>query len=331
MYSYLYRYIDLVRCEIPLTMLLRMLRLVGKHVKNIRFDEGNLDVASIIVQVLPYCPQLTQLSMIGLETGTFDNLLHNENSASLNQLTHLRLSINGRDNARWLLWHCKNLNLLDFYSPDVNAADIIELLLNDNFEQIENFYFTSSGTSYNIKTQWMSTMPSSVKTLTAFAVYGDPSFTGQMLELLINKYHKSLQHLVMQECQSMDNTLARMAIAPGLPSIETIHIPGAIAFEEWNLHSIITSCPTLQDVDISRNSDVTDSVLSDLGQVTKKLKRLNISHCSYVTGVGLQQIIKTHKSSLEKLVLNNCQRINADAVTWAQSILGKSKVECKFK
>lgn len=309
-------------------MFLRVLRLVGRNVKNIRLDEASLDLASVVESVLPYCPQLTQLSMIGVDTGSFNEIMQKDKIPQLDQLTHLRLSINGGDNIRWLLGHCKSLKLLDLYSTDAFAGTITDLLIHDHFPSIEHLYFTTS--NYDRKTQWSSTMPSALGKLNTLLIQNDPTFTGDMLEALIRKYHQSLKHLTLDNCRSLDSTLARMALEPGLPCIETLHIPGHLTLEEWNLHSIISSCPTLQDVDISFISNVTDSIMNDIGDVTKQLKKLNISSCSYVTGVGIQKVINTHRTTLEKLVLNNCQRINPDAIAWAISTLGRKKIECRF-
>ncbi|KAG1105079.1 hypothetical protein G6F42_016997 [Rhizopus arrhizus] len=134
----------------------------------------------------------------------------------------------------------------------------------------------------------------------------------------------------MLDCASMDTTLAQLVIEPGLPCLEVLNIDKMIVFEEWHLHTIISSCPTIQELSMSWNSEVTDSVLSDLKTVTKKLRKLDLSHCTNITGVGLQQLVQAHGETLEKLKLNNCQRISSDAIRWAYDVLGRRVVECKY-
>ncbi|KAI7903868.1 uncharacterized protein BX663DRAFT_452479 [Cokeromyces recurvatus] len=328
--------LDFVRCEIPLTLFLRMLRLVGKHVQSIRIDEGNLTVVDVIKYILPACPHLTHLSMIGIETGSviYDDLL----TQPLPNLTHLRLSINDDITlAKWILNKCNNLSFLDFYTFNINFIDLAETFTDPVLlSSLKTLNYTF-GSNYQIKTQWYSTVNAERQNtqtkkegLEAFGIYGDLSFTGPMLELIIRKWYKSLKQLTIVDCRSLDNTLARLAIEPGLPCIEILSINACISLEEWNLHSIISSCPTIQDLSISWNPGVTDSIMNDLAEVTKELKRLDITHCNNVTGVGLHKLVQSHHRTLEKLILNNCQRIGIDAVNWAIELVGRRVIECKF-
>ncbi|KAI9468884.1 MAG: hypothetical protein EXX96DRAFT_97592 [Benjaminiella poitrasii] len=326
--------LDFVRCEIPLNVFLRMLRLVGKHVQSLRIDEGSITVADVMQHVLPTCSQLVRLSMIGVETGFIES---EDDMQSTFNLTHLRLSISDNERiAQWVLNRFPQLTLLDFYTFNVHFADLAETLTGLNMSRLKTLHYTL-GTNYQIKTQWHSaelaepSTPQSIeKGLETFGIYSDVSFTSGMMELLVRKHHKKLKHLIVVDCRSLDNSLARLAIEPGLPCLETLSINACISLEEWNLHSIIASCPTIQDLSMSWNPGVTDSVMHDLAEVTKKLKRLDIAHCSNVTGVGLHKVVQAHHTSLEKLVLNNCQRIGRDAVHWAIGLVGRRVVECKF-
>ncbi|RCI05930.1 hypothetical protein CU098_008854 [Rhizopus stolonifer] len=318
-------HLDFVRCDIPLDVFLRMLRLTGKHVTTMRLDESSLSVAQILQLVIPAMPQLAQLSIIGLETGDI-----RQDSMDLN-LTHLRLCIHDTDTTSWLIKQCKKLTLLDFYTNTVSFADFTHSLARTDIPELSEFHFTF-GPVYQVKTQWASLKTSSLaKGLHTFGMYGDPSFTSSLLEFMVQKYHTTLKHLVIADCRMLDSRLAQLVVSPGLPQIQTLKINTYIALEEWDVHTIISSCPTLEDISMSWITGVTDSVMSDLQTVTKKLKRLDISNCNSVTGVGLQKVVKAHRSTLERLVLNNCQRISPDAVTWAVNTLGKRVVECKYK
>jgi hypothetical protein len=316
-----------------MAILLRMLRLVGKHVWSLRLDESDVDMCRIIGELLPANTQLTHLSIIGLESGSLNELRLKKDDI-LNQplhLTHIRATINDSTDGLWFLERCKSLTCLDFYSRNVHFNEFAELLARSSFLQLEKLHYTL-GESLQYKTQWSSFgLKTTARSLglDTFSIDSDLSFTKQLLEFMVHKYYKSLKHLVITNCQSLDNSLSRLAISPGLPCIETLSINAYIALEEWDLHSIITSCPTIEALSMSRIMDVTDGVLSDL-EGTKKLRRLDISHCNSVTGVGLLKVVKAHQGSLEKLILNNCQKIGHDAVKWAVDLLGRRVVECKY-
>jgi hypothetical protein len=315
-----------------------MLRLIGKHVWRLRLDEADVDMSRVIGELLPANKQLTHLSMIGLETGSLSELRQGSSeNDTMNQrldLTHIRITINST-NGLWFLERCKSLKCLDLYTTNVHFNEFAELLARSSFNHLEKLHYTF-GDSLQYKTQWSSFATPQLKTITrsagldTFSIDSDLSFTKQLLEFMIHKYYKSLKHLIITNCRSLDNSLARLAVSPGLPCIETLGINAYIALEEWDLHSIITSCPTIEDLSMAHIMDVTDSVLSDLEGTTKKLRRLDISHCNSVTGVGLLKVVKAHQGSLEKLILNNCQKIGHDAVKWAVGLLGRRVVECKY-
>lgn len=302
-----------------------MLRLIGKYVKNLKIDECDIEASTVFREIIPLCPQLTHLSMIGIETGDMDDLRQNSSPLSL---THMRLSISGDANANWVLSRCKLLNVLEIKTTDITFRDAFIALM--SLPKLSQVYYTN-GTNYKANTKWpLTDVATSKAGLEICVVRGDISFTGELLDYIIKRDYKTLRQLSIFDCPSMDNTLANLAIEPGLPCLEVLNIDRLIALEEWNLHTIISSCPTIQELTMSWNSDVTDNVLNDLKVVTKKLRKLDISHCNGVTGVGLQQVVLAHRGSLEKLVLNNCQRINSDAIRWAYEVLGRRVVQCKY-
>ncbi|KAK4512367.1 UBC core domain-containing protein [Mucor velutinosus] len=317
--------LDFVRCEIPTTSLPRMLRLVGKHVKSMRVDECDIQVATVFKEVLPRCTLLTHLSMLGIETGDMEDLRQNTLPSLV---SHLRLSISGEANLNWILAQCRGVNVLEVKTTDVPIRDAFIKLM--TMPYLKEMHYTV-GSNYRVNTRWP--LPDRTTTtpgLETCSVRGDMSFTGELLAGVIRKEYQNLKHLSMLDCTSMDTTLARLAMDPGLPCLEVLEIDKMIVLEEWNLHTIISSCPTIQELSMSWNSGVTDSVLSDIQTVTKKLRRLDLSHCNSITGVGLQQVVQAHRETLEKLKLNNCQRISSDAIRWAYDVLGRRVVECKY-
>lgn len=314
-----------MRCEMPITLLSRMLRLVGKHVKSMRVDECDMQVATVFKEVLPRCALLAHLSMLNIETGDLEDLRHETMPC---MVSHLRLSISGEANLNWILAQCKGINVLEVKTADVPIRDAFISLM--TMPYLKDMYYTV-GSNYKANTRWPLADKTTTKPgLETCLVRGDISFTGDLLDGIIRKGSKSLRHLSMLDCTSMDTTLARLVIDPGLPCLEVLNIDKMIVFEEWNLHTIVSSCPTIQELSLSWNSGVTDSVLSDLQTVTKKLRKLDLSHCTSITGAGLQQVALAHRETLEKLKLNNCQRISADAIRWAYNVLGRRVVECKY-
>ncbi|EPB83520.1 hypothetical protein HMPREF1544_09741 [Mucor circinelloides 1006PhL] len=317
--------LDFVRCEMPITLLSRMLRLVGKHVTSLRVDECGIEVDTVFKEVLPQCASLTHLSMLDIETGDMEDLRH---STTPFPVTHLRLSISGEANINWILAQCQGINVLEIKTADIPIRDAYISLM--TMPYLKELHYTV-GSNYRVNTRWP--LPDNTATepgLEKCNVRGDISFTGDLLGGIIRKASKSLRQLSMLDCASMDTTLAQLVIEPGLPCLEVLNIDKMIVFEEWHLHTIISSCPTIQELSMSWNSEVTDSVLSDLKTVTKKLRKLDLSHCTNITGVGLQQLVQAHGETLEKLKLNNCQRISSDAIRWAYDVLGRRVVECKY-
>ncbi|KAL9549289.1 hypothetical protein MBANPS3_005283 [Mucor bainieri] len=317
--------LDFVRCEIPTIPLSRMLRLVGKHVKSMRVDECDIQVATVFKEVLPRCALLAHLSMLGIETGDMEELRQNSTPFFV---SHLRLSISGEANLNWILMQCRRVNVLEVKTADVPIRDAFIALM--TMPYLKEMYYTV-GSSYRVNTRW----PLLDRTTTAPGleichVRGDMSFTGELLDGVVRKESKSLKHLTMLDCPSMDTTLARLAMDPGLPCLQVLSIDKMIVFEESDLHSIISACPTIQELSMSWNSGVTDSVLSDIQTVTKKLRKLDLSHCNSITGVGLQRVVQAHRETLEKLKLSNCQRISSDAIRWVYDVLGRRVVECKY-
>ncbi|OBZ86354.1 F-box/TPR repeat protein pof3 [Choanephora cucurbitarum] len=324
--------LDFVRCEIPMTLWTRMLRLVGKHVRNIRLDESTLEISRLFEEMIPNMPQLTQISMIGLEIDTMDAWLQSRGGTStVLNLTHLRLSLNSAEAAAWVIKHCPRLQMLDFYTPNVALSDLTLRLTNTDMMHLKEFYYTV-GSGFQRNTQWQSHFSDMNQNqgLTTLSIHGDLSLTGELLEQMVRKYHTTLTHLTISDCRSLDNRLAQLVIAPGLPQVQTLNINMYISLEEWDLHTIISSCPTIENLSMTWIQGVTDSVLRDVQTTTKKLKKLDISNCNNVTGVGLQYIVKAHQSTIEKLVLNNCHRIGPDAISWAASVLEKHVIECKY-
>ncbi|CEP12107.1 hypothetical protein [Parasitella parasitica] len=316
--------LDFVRCDIPVDVFGRMLRLVGKHVNSIRIDECDIRLSSIFKEILPQCPKLTHLSMLGIETGDMDDLQQNSTPFDI---THMRLSVSGDIHLNWILSQCKQLRVLEIKATDIVIRDAFTGLM--SLPNLKEMYY-AHGPNYKVNTKWP--LPDSKTTkagLEVCHVKGDISFTGELLEYVVKRDYKTLRQISMFECTTMDNTLARLVMEPGLPSLQVLNIDRLIRLEEWNLHTIISSCLTIEELSMSWNSDVTDSVLNDL-VATQTLRKLDISHCNSVTGVGLLQVVQKHRATLEKLVLNNCQRINSDAIRWTYEALGRRVVECKY-
>ncbi|KAI8646516.1 hypothetical protein BD408DRAFT_250624 [Parasitella parasitica] len=317
--------LDFVRCDIPINLLGRMLRLVGKHVSSIRIDECDIQVSTVFREILPQCSQLTHLSMLGIETGDMDDL---QQSFAPFNIAHMRLSVSGDAHLNWILSQCKQLKVLEVKAADIAIRDVFTALM--SLPDLREIYY-AHGPNYKVDTKWPTpNLTTKQAGLRICHVRGDTSFTGELLECIVKRDHKTLEQISIFECPSMDNALARLVVEPGLPSLEILNIDRLIRLEEWNLHTVISSCPTIQELSMSWNSDVTDSVLNDLKAATKTLRKLDISHCNSVTGVGLQQVVQTHRATLEKLVLNNCQRISSDAIRWAYEVLGRRVVECKY-
>ncbi|KAI8991933.1 hypothetical protein BDF20DRAFT_909639 [Mycotypha africana] len=332
--------LELSDCEIPVTTFLRLLRLIGKHITYMNLDYATLTMDAIVRQVIPRCPKLTHLTVNGvpdIADITKQAYTTADNDVELHQLTHVRIVMNDVNNIKWLLRKCPKLELLDIKSEDVRFNDIAETVIHESLNSMRKFRFSrailDSSTIWPAAgvDSWVSKTnhrPSDTSDgLEAFYIVSDPSFTGSMLRGIVQRSFRTLKQLVLRDCRSVGDSLAHLATSPGLPCLEKLECG---QMEEDDIRTILTACPTLQDVTIGFTIGMTDNAMSDLAANVKKLKRLDITGCPHVTGVGLEKVVKAHRSTLEKVNISQCFRISVDAIEWATSVLGKRVLEANF-
>lgn len=295
-----------------------MLRLIGKHIKHFNLDNTTITMTEILDVVIPMCPQLTHLSILGLHAGRD----YAKQDYPLLDLIYIRCNILG-DKIIQLSHH---LTTIDIYSNTVYFHHFYNGIVNTH-KDLETLHFSYG--HYTEKTLWPPQHDvSQRKGVLKFGIYEERFFNANVMESFLIE-NPNLQQLTIVGCGS-DIGSGIERVVNGLPQLLQIHLLNCPSLTEKGLHDLATKCPLLQSVSVPRLLSVTDAFLKDL-EACVRLRRLDISDCSAVTGVGLQALVQAHKGHLEKVVLNNCQRIGPDAVNWAIGQLGKRVIECKFR
>ncbi|CAO3670329.1 unnamed protein product [Rhizopus stolonifer] len=96
--------------------------------------------------------------------------------------------------------------------------------------------------------------------------------------------------------------------------------------QDRDVARIISACTYLKILRIKHDINVTDHLMSSF-PTKNQIKTIDVSYCSWITRVGLTELIKSQGASLEKLVITGCKCIHEDTVTWAIQLLGKHVVE----
>ena len=317
--------LDLKGCDIPLDIFVRMLRLVGKHVKHLRIDHSNITDSELLEAVIPMCPQLTHLSIFGISEG---RPYAKETHPELEKLTFLRCN----PSSIRVLQLAKHLTCLEFYTNTMHYIDLSRLI-STTHTKLQNVQFSYGHAGEKIPWEPKNThyKPSAEPGIKTFGIYEDRFFASPMLEqVLVQNRH--LQHLTLFGCDLHALTgLVSYLRQSTLPRLKQVDLQNCHTITEEELDIIISTVPTLEKVFIPRMIAVSDATLAKFATHTHKLTLLDISDCNNVTGVGLQTLVRAQGLNLEKLVLNNCQRISPDAVHWARTQLKQGVVECKFR
>lgn len=317
--------LDLKGCEIPVDVFARMLRLVGKHVKHLRLDHSSLSASELLDYVIPICPSLTQLSILGLVEG---RPYAKEEYPPLDHLTYLRCNSLGHK----VLLLSKNLTALDFYSSTIYFFQLYNEIVNTH-KRLHTVYFSYGHNAEKLAWNPQRTLVNDSDGIKTFGIYDDRFFKSDVLTSFLIENPK-LGELAILGCDLQAATgLANYIQSHGkvVVPLKKLVLQNCHGLTEEALHTIVTHCTLLEQVHLPKLTVVMDTTLNQLAAYTQKLRILDISDCTQVTGVGLQALVRAHGSHLEKLVLNNCQRIGPDAVNWAVSQLGRRVVECKFR
>jgi hypothetical protein len=307
-----------------------MMRLVGKHVKHLQLDDSTMDPARLLDEVILDCPELTHLSIFDL---MYKSDYRQPTYAPSGKLTHIRLNPYGLN----FLSISHHLESIDMYSEDIEFNFVLDRVLK-NHKSLETIHFTFGGGVQ--KTKWTPPYSSSntsattldeQKGIKTLELYGDTSFTNQQATAFLNA-NPNIENLALVGC----HRLLAPAILDhisfyGLPQLKKINLPKYASLTESHLHVLATKCPLLEEVRLPMVINVTDNILNAFATNTKNLRTLDISDCNSVTGAGLHTLVSSHQHTLEKLVINDCQRIGPDAVKWAIDQVGGRVIECKYR
>ena len=120
-----------------------------------------------------------------------------------------------------------------------------------------------------------------------------------------------LKVLVLHSCDVGNDALR--SIGTHCSSIETLDIHRCSTVTDEGIRVLVQGPAeihkTLKHLDLS-NLVITDTALAYLAKSGIQLTTLDLRSCKMITGTGLIELIKTTRSSLRKLDLNGCMRLN---------------------
>ncbi|KAG0172137.1 hypothetical protein DFQ28_004289 [Apophysomyces sp. BC1034] len=310
---------------IPAVWLLRLLKLVNKTLTHLRLDGTSLPYAAISNEVFQLCPNLTHVSFRGFEYMPTD--ITNRSTTMLNLIS---LDISPADVTRYprfevndLLRRCQNLQHLQLVCEE-----------NDTLHAMQTIpTLCPNLATFRLSPRDLPLMDTFEKEdmgpgLRDFAVPHVYNFADVDGIKMITQHHTTIEALDLRDCYRLSSEFAIVLATKGCPQLRELHLASVSSFSELDLRSIIGACPSLQTVNFYAVFNVTNAILADLSVLTS-LKIVDISLCTKVTGAGVRRLVEARKDTLEKLVMNGCTGISADAVHFAAEQLGRHVVECR--
>lgn len=302
-----------------------MLRLVGKNIKHLRFDDSTLTITDVLEEVIPKCPKLTHLSILNLRKGRdYTTAKH----PLIPNLTYIRSNELGMD----IIELAHQLQTIDFYSETIYFTHFYDRIVSTH-RSLETLHYSYGHKAEKIiwSLEDRVLQPSKRKGILNFGIYDERFFNAHVMKTLFT-INPNIQAFTVLGCDPTVGTeFPKFLEEVGLPQLSKIRIQNVTTLNAIGLHTIVTSCPLLQQVFLAGLPDVNDALLTEMATTLKELKVLDISNCNRVTGIGLQALVLAHQSHLEKLVLNNCSKIGIDAVNWARTKVGQGVIECRYR
>ncbi|CEG81427.1 hypothetical protein RMATCC62417_15636 [Rhizopus microsporus] len=324
--------LEFKHCVLPHTLFLRVLRLMGKHLVYLNLD-GSLGISfyDIFKDVLKTCTKLKRVSIKGIAP-IMDNKLYLATEFMKlepyqTQVEDFRVEL--QTNASMLVamgeklfCYFPKLRLFEFADVTVDFDELHHLLATHCPQLVS----LSMGFRHHTTRTPLSENASGVQVR---------HFSMSSLALTPARYSvpfissKAVETMIFTNVTGVGPVLSRVASLPdGLGQLRTLHLTSVFDIDEDDLMSIINACSNLEDLKLTHCQGLTDTVLASFHHVNK-LKRLDISQSMAITGAGIKKLIDSQKGSLEKLIMNDCNHIQSDAVQWAKEQLGRNVVECR--
>ncbi|KAG1152284.1 hypothetical protein G6F37_001417 [Rhizopus arrhizus] len=322
--------LDLKACHPPPALFLRTLRLMGKNLVDLNLDDTwGIGIHDIFDHVLKYCTKLKRLSILKInsvieEDRSFDERVQ-ERKVYKTDLIELRMNLESEqvsDNSLFkLLSYFPNLRLLQL---TIRTMDIHRFYhaLHVHCPKLESVILNF----HHIQPNPMDALPN-IKLSLRHIHLRTVSLTSANLIQHNFLSSNSLQTIAIANYTGLGPLLSKMALT-GLSELQTLYLTSTLDLDQEDLITLLSACPRLEDLKITQSQGVTDAVLASFPN-QNQLKRLDVSQSRHLTGLGLKKVVESQRGSLQKLVINNCHRIQADAVAWATEQLGRRVVECR--
>ncbi|KAI9492155.1 hypothetical protein BDB00DRAFT_454444 [Zychaea mexicana] len=310
-----------IECDLQLDLLLRTLRLMGRHLRFLQLTDTGIPL-STLSEVLEICPTI---SRIVYQDETPSDLQIKKALA----LTHIELSFTSSRSIDFatlknLLVHCPHLTHLALYPP---YGDAVFSLAWQSCPQLTSFRYQQHHAGWDD----MAASATAAPKKRGISELGFPTFceiSDDTVASAIQTNHNTLEILDIRGCARLTSQITERLSAVGAPQLRELYIENSAAFTEASLCAVLQSCTALQVVHLQSVASVTNTVLKALSGATM-LRKVNISNCPKVTGTGLRQLVD-NVDGLQLLMLNNCNAISQDAVSYARDKLGRHGVECRY-
>ncbi|KAI8972726.1 hypothetical protein BDB01DRAFT_809010 [Pilobolus umbonatus] len=320
--------LELTQCDIPLTLFLRLLRLVGRNIRYLCLDGSSIPLEIILKDVLSYCTKLTHLSITHLpETSISSEQWGNIPMISTN-IQFLRFTYDHELDLSIILQRCPRLRVFHYFNK-TQLFSSIESSINQHCTELREIAYSPIRDENDIEWPTEDQLgTSTTKGLRSFVIDEIHRGPHSSLNNVILQNHATLEEFVVYDGLNIDNTLVNIIKEKGLPLLKTLGLHLAIIPSDGDLDMVIHSCPKLEHLTITKSMYLTDKTLSSMA--ISNLKTIDLNCCINLTGIGLKSLINTHKDTLESVDISDCPNISRQALEWAGGIIGSDKIKCRF-
>jgi len=102
----------------------------------------------------------------------------------------------------------------------------------------------------------------------------------------ITKRNRSLQEVDLSQCSGIVGA-ALVSVAENCKKLQILRLQNCIATDEWILKRIAFGLPNLIEIDVSKNTKVTDDSMRTIACHCKNLKSVHLGFCTHISDVSI--------------------------------------------
>lgn len=268
------------------------------------------------VEAVKYLTSLKSLRLIGCRDLFMSNkILHPGESqdilrTALKDLKHLGIVDN-----RYL--SDAFFSRLTTLMPSLESLDLTGCQISFHKGLYKKFYPNSSfqkGASESILTfhfvhDFISSNAASIKELN----FSRTLIDGDALEKLVTIPDLQLDKLHLASCDQLTNS-GLLALALNQPSLKVLDLSSCVRVTDQSVIAFTKNLPSLTSLRLKLCRAVTDLSIAELSKLPF-LNELDVSGCEFVTGQGIESLLKTKNYSLQRIHLGALSNIHETSVT----------------